>query len=166
MVFYEDFIKKVKGKELNVEEKEYSFKANYHRILTNFFIGLPLVLLGFFEMYALSKNGFSYRQPLSLLIMFYGLYIIYNAASYKIVLDAKSKILKDKKININLTEVKLCELRKMVAPRGKKLEVCLAFYTEDKKEIILPLIMGRKLDFVVILKKLLGERFEIIEEKD
>lgn len=165
MIFYEDFIKKVKEKEMIMEEKEYSFRANFHRLITNFLIGLPLILIGCFEIYSISENGFSFRGILSFLIMVYGIYIIYNAASYVIKLDSKEKMLKDKKIDIDLKGVKLCELKKMVAPKGKKIELCLAFYTEDKREIILPLIMRKKLEFVVILKNLLGDKFEIIEEK-
>jgi len=165
MVFYEDFVKKVKEKEFNLEKEKYNFGANYNQMISNFGIGIPLILLGLFEIYSMFLNGFSFRIIIALLIMIYGLYILYNVLSYKIVIDTNSKNLKDKKINIDLDKVTLCELRKMVAPRGKKLQFCLNFYTEDKKEIILPLIMSKKLDFVLLLKKLLGAKFQIIEEK-
>lgn len=165
MVFYEDFVKKVKEAEdkFDLGNDKSIFRANYSHMISNLGIGIPLILLGLFDIYSISTRGFSFRIIVSILILAYGLYILYNIISYKIEIDKTS--LKDKKLNIDLDKVKLCELNRMLVPRGKKLQFCLSFYTEDKKEIILPLIMNKKLEFVLLIKKILGEKFQIIEDK-
>ncbi len=165
MVFYEDFIKKIKeNKEIKLEEK-YLFGANINKLLSNFGIGIPMILLGLYSTYEGTRNGFNLRVLIGIGILAYGILVLYNILSFRFVIDTKDMKLRDKKIEIDFGNIALCELSKMAAPGGKRLEACLSFYTNDKKEIILPLNMKNKLKFVLVIKEVLKDKFEIIEEK-
>lgn len=165
MVFYEDLVKKVRAREIEKVEGTYKFGANISKLVANLGIGVPLILLGLFELYGATVNGFGTRSIIGVLVALYGIIIVANVLKYKLEIDTVKNHLKDKKIDIDLNKVALCELSKMAAPGGKRLEACLAFYTEDKKEIILPLIMRDKLKFITVIRKVLGEKFEIVEDK-
>ncbi len=165
MVFYEDFVKKIKeNKNIQLEEK-YSFGANLNKLLSNIGIGIPMILLGLYSTYEGTRNGFSPRVLIGIGVLAYGILVLYNILSFRFLIDTKELKLKDKKLEIDLGNIALCELSKMAAPGGKRLEACLSFYTNDKKEIILPLNMKNKLKFVLVIKEVLKDKFEIIEEK-
>ena len=75
-----------------------------------------------------------------------------------------NKKLINKQFTIELDKVKLIELRKMVAPKSKKMEACLDIITHDKKQIILPLIMNNKLEFTSVIREIVADKFVIIED--
>ena len=52
-----------------------------------------------------------------------------------------------------------------VLPRAKKMENFLDIITINKEEKIIPLHMGNKVLFILVLKEILGERFTIVEDK-
>ena len=44
---------------------------------------------------------------------------------------------------------------------GKKIEPCLDIITKDKVEMIIPLIMNKKAEFVTVIKKINQDKFTI-----
>ena len=84
--------------------------------------------------------------------------------AYKIEIDVTNQKLINKQFIIELDKVKLIELRKMVAPKSKKLEACLDIITHDKKQIILPLIMNKKLEFTSVIKEIVSDKFVVIKD--
>jgi hypothetical protein len=164
MLFYDDFIKKIRDVKIQLKDK-YSYGLNIRKKIVWLGTGIPITLIGGFQMWMLKNNGGSSTGYLfSLLMILFGIYNIKMAFSYRITIDTVTKKLKNKQIEIDLDKVKLVELRKMVAPKSKKLEACLDIITHDKKQIILPLIMNNKVEFVAVIKEITGDKFEIIKD--
>jgi len=164
MLFYDDFIKKVNSTNINLKEN-YTYGLNFTKRIVWLGTGIPISLIGFFQLWVLSqKNGSPVGYILSSLMVLFGLYNLKMAFSYKIKIDVTNKKLVNKKFIVELDKVKLVELRKMVAPGSKKLEACLDIITHDKKQIILPLIMNNKLEFTSVIKNITGNNFSIIKD--
>lgn len=164
MLFYDDFIKKLDNTNIKLKDK-YKFGLNFTKKIVWMGTGIPITLIGGFQFWMLKTNG---GNPigfiLSLLMVLFGLYNIKMSFAYKIEIDVINKQLINKQFTVELDKVKLIELRKMVAPKSKKLEACLDIITHDKKQIILPLIMNNKLEFTSIIKKITSDKFVIIKD--
>jgi hypothetical protein len=164
MLFYDDFIKKLNTTTVTLKEK-YNYGLNFMKRLVWLGTGLPITLIGGFQLWVLKTNGGNpVGYILALLMVLFGVYNIKMAFTYKMHIDTVSKKLINKQFTIELDKVKLVELRKMVAPKSKKLEACLDIITHDKKQIILPLIMNNKLEFTAIIKELTADKFVVIKD--
>ncbi len=164
MLFYDDFIKKLNNTTVTLKNK-YSYGLNFTKIIVWLGTGIPIALIGGFQLWVLKNNGGNpIGYILASLMILFGLYNIKMAFSYRIHVDTVSKKLINKQFTIELDKVKLIELRKMVAPKSKKLEACLDIITHDKKQIILPLIMNNKLEFTAIIKEITADKFVIIKD--
>ena len=164
MLFYDDFIKKIENTNITLRDK-YNYGLNFTKKIVWLGTGIPIALIGAFQLWVLKNNG---GNPigfiLSGLMLLFGIYNIKMAFSYKITIDNIDKKLINKQMTIELDKVKLVELRKMVAPKSKKLEACLDIITHDKKQIILPLIMNNKVEFTSVIREIVGNKFEIIKD--
>ncbi|MEI6856821.1 hypothetical protein [Psychrilyobacter sp.] len=164
MLFYDDFIKKLNTTDVVLKDK-YKYGLNFIKKLVWLGTGIPITLIGGFQLWVLKTNGGNpIGYILSLLMFLFGLYNLKMSCAYKIEIDVIHQKLINKQFIIELDKVKLIELRKMVAPKGKKLEVCLDIITHDRKQIILPLIMNNKLEFTSIIKKIVSDKFVIIKD--
>jgi hypothetical protein len=164
MLFYDDFIKKLNDTTVTLKNK-YSYGLNFTKIIVWLGTGIPITSIGGFQLWVLKNNGGNpIGYILALLMVLFGVYNIKMAFSYRIHIDAESKKLINKQFTIELDKVKLIELRKMVAPKSKKLEACLDIITHDKKQIILPLIMNNKLEFTAVIKEITADKFVIIKD--
>lgn len=163
MLFYDEFIKKVSSEKITLKEN-YSFGLNFRKILVRLGTGIPITLIGGFQLWSATKlpNPSVLYYLLSSILIIFGLITIKGIFDYKIKISGT--ILYNKNISIDLSSVKLVELRKMVAPKSKKLEACLDIITHDKKQIILPLLMGNKLEFTLVVKELTKDKFSIIKD--
>ncbi len=162
MLFYDDFIKKLGEKKVDLKEK-YSFGLNYQKKIVWLGTGIPISLIGVFQLWVLKNNeGSPIGYVLALLMFIFGIYNIKMAFSYKLYIEGKKLV--NRQVQIELEKVKLVELRKMVAPKSKRLEACLDIITHDKKQIILPLIMNNKLEFTAVIRDIVGDKFVIIKE--
>ncbi|RUA08086.1 MAG: hypothetical protein DSY38_02110 [Fusobacteria bacterium] len=164
MLFYDDFIKKLNDTTITLKNK-YSYGLNFTKKIVWLGTGIPISLIGGFQLWVLkTNNGNPIGYVIALLMLLFGIYNIKMAFSYKINIDAENKKLINKQFTIELDKVKLVELRKMVAPKSKKLEACLDVITHDKKQIIIPLIMNNKLEFTAVIKEITKDKFVIIKD--
>lgn len=164
MLFYDDFIKKLNNTNLVLKDK-YKYGLNFTKKIVWLGTGIPVTLIGGFQLWVLKNNGGNpIGYILSLLMVLFGLYNLKMSCAYKIEIDVVNKKLINKQFTIELDKVKLIELRKMVAPKSKKMEACLDIITHDKKQIILPLIMNNKLEFTSVIREIVADKFVIIED--
>jgi len=163
MLLYSNLVEKVKkGKVENLKES-YLFRLNFFKFLPHIVIlGVSFALMPF--LYVIYKEEglgpFVFLVPLLAII---SIYQIVNRFKYKF--EIKNGSLFYKTVEIKLEEVTYCALNYGVLPKGKKLEPFLDIVTINKEEKIIPLNMGNKLMFILVLKELVGNRFSIVEEK-
>jgi hypothetical protein len=164
MIFFHDFIKKVETKDFPLEGK-YSFGLELKKIIVWMGTGVPLVLMGAYQMALSYTKGMKVGYAIFGTILFIlGVVHFWLAFSYKISIDFENNILKNKKINVSLDEIEKCVMSKIVTPGGKKLQTCIEIITNDKRKIIIPLIMGKKVKFAALLRKRYQGKFEIIKD--
>lgn len=161
MFFYEDFIKKVE--KANAEPKDINrYGLEVRRIIVWLSTGIPLLLLGIYQGYM----GYIDNMKLIYLIfaaifIFLGLKHFKTIFDYKIILNNKEQRFIGKGVDLKYSDIASCTLRENLV--GKKVEVVVDIITVEKKQIIVPLMMSKKVEFVAILKKELGNRFSIIK---
>jgi len=164
MIFFEDFIKSVMAKEVELKEKEV-FRLNLRKTIVWLGTGVPLVLIGGLQIYlGIIEKGSPMMYLVSGLFILMGLYNFKMAFGYKITVKTKEKILFQNGVEIKLDELERCELKKIVPPGGKKMEACMDIVTKEKKQFIIPLMMRNRLRFVAVIKKIAQDKFEIIGE--
>ncbi|WP_319202841.1 hypothetical protein [uncultured Ilyobacter sp.] len=164
MIFFDDFIKKVEKKDLPLDGK-YSFGLEIKKIVVWLGTGIPLMLLGAYQFALGYTQGMKIGYIIFGVVLFIlGLGHLWLAFSYKISVDFQKNSLKNKKVDIVLDEIENCTMSKMVAPGGKKLQTCVEIITKDKVKVIIPLIMRNKINFAALLRKKLGNKFEIIRD--
>lgn len=164
MIFFDDFIKKVETKDFPLEGK-YSFGLEVKKIIVWLGTGIPLTLLGMYQMALAYTKGMKMGYAVfGIILIILGIVHFWLAFSYRISIDFENNFLKNKKINVSLDEIDSCVMSKIVTPGGKKLQTCIEIITNDKRKIIIPLIMGKKVKFAALLRKKFQEKFEIIKD--
>lgn len=158
MVFYEDFLKKIKEANFNINRIEI-FYPEIKKLVIGFGVGLPLILMGIFQAYMSKVDGSYIHIIFGLIFIFMGLRQLKTTLSYKIKIDTENKKINFMKVEIDLSEIESCTLKE--GRVGKRLETILDLITKDKKQFIIPLYMNKKVRFVYVLKQLLGEKFII-----
>ncbi|MFR9019733.1 MAG: hypothetical protein ACLVH8_08525, partial [Fusobacterium sp.] len=81
--------------------------------------------------------------------------------SYKIILDFNEKKLKSKDVTFEFDNIASCTLKEQVIGKKRRMDVVLDVVTKDGQEIIIPLMMNKKLRFASLMKNSLGRRFSI-----
>lgn len=158
MIFYEDFIKKVKEAKFELQEVE-NFSPEVKKMVSGLGVGIPLIIVSLFQLYMAKLDGSIVRVGFGLIFLYIGFKQIKTTLSYKIKVDTKNKKLTVTTMELDLTQVESCTLRE--GKIGKKLESLIDIITTDKRQFIIPLYMNKKVRFVYSLKYLLGEKFII-----
>ena len=163
MIFYSDLVKKVKEGKFEKNKDIYIFKLDFLRVLKTLAMATPFILIGAIEVITIQQFGFRWQSLLSFIAVIYGLYLIFTALSFKITVKENSLTLK--KTVVNFDEVVTCTLENRVVPKGKAVEPSLKFVTKNNEEIYFHLFMGKRLEFLLLIKEILGSRFKIVEDK-
>lgn len=163
MMFYSDLVKKVKDGKFEKNKDIYIFRLNLLKILRTVIMAIPFVLIGLLEVVTIEQMGFRWQSLLSVLAVTYGIYLISTVFSFKITVKDESLILK--KTVINFDEIESCTLENRVVPKGKIIEPSLRILTKNNQEIYFHLFMGKRIEFLLLIKEILGSRFKIVEEK-
>lgn len=162
MLFYEDLIGKVKESKIENLKEKYIFRLGITKFLPHIII-LAFVLFLVPFLYIIYKaEGLSAFILLVPTLGIISIIQIMNTLKFKF--EIKNGSLFYKTIEIKLDEIKSCNLKFGFLPKGKKMLIFLDIITVNKEEKIIPLNMGNKVLFVVVIKELLGNRFEIVEE--
>ncbi len=168
MFFYDDLVKKIENKKIKLKNS-YSYGLNFRRKAIWLLTGIPLLLMGIFEIYLyfnLEEGGSNGLLFLAAFVTFLGFYNIKMAYDYNLKVDFEKGHLKNKNVDIRLEDVEEVELSRIVPPGSKKLEACISIITKDKKQIIIPLIMKNRVEFAAVLKEYFNEKFKIIKSED
>lgn len=164
MIFFDDFIKKVEKKEVELTGK-HSYSLELKKKLMWLGTGVPLILMGIFQAYTGYAMGMKAAYfVFAVILAGLGAYHFKMAFSYRVVIDFDMGTLKNDKLNLKLDEIDTVTLKRMVAPGSKKLQACIDIITVDRKEIIVPLIMGKKVEFTAMLRKKLQGKFSVIKD--
>ncbi|MGL5356278.1 MAG: hypothetical protein ACRC0F_10320 [Cetobacterium sp.] len=161
MFFFDDFIKKIAKTKIEFRTKR-KYRLEVKKLIMWIGTGLPLVLLGLLQGYMGYIKEFSIPYlGLGVLLIFLGLKHLKNIFTYKIVLDFENKRMIGEGLDLDLRDIETCVLKEGVVGKGNRLQVIIRIVTKDKREIIIPLIMGNKVDFICALRDELKEKFSI-----
>lgn len=161
MLFYEELIKKIDG---DIEPKGKNlFLLEINKTLIWLGTGIPFFIIGIIQTYAsIVKDKFLITDFLfGIALLFIGFRHIRMYFSYKILLDFNEDSLISGGVNISFDNIKSCTLKEEYIGKKKKLKTIVAIITKDKKQIIIPLMMNKKVKFLNLLKSKLGHRFVI-----
>lgn len=164
MIFFDDFVKKIEKKDMALVGR-YSFGLELKKKVTWLGTGIPLMLMGLFQAYTGYEMGNKTAYYVfAVILLGLGIYHFKMAFSYRVVIDFDKGTLKNDKLNLKLDEIDTATLKRMVAPGSKKLQACIDVITTDRKEIIIPLIMAKKVDFTALLRKQLQRKFSVVKD--
>ncbi|MDX8335765.1 MULTISPECIES: hypothetical protein [Cetobacterium] len=163
MFFFEDFIKKINR--TNVEYKplrKYTLEAKKKIVWLG--TGVPLVLIGVLQGYMGYTKNFSIPYlAIACLLLFLGFKHLRNIFMYKVVLDCENKKILGKDLDLSFDNIDSCQLKEAVVGKGSSIQVIIRIVTKDRKEVIIPLIMGNKINFICVLRDELKDKFSIIK---
>lgn len=162
MFFYEDFIKKIDG---TAEGKGVEkFTLDTKKTVVWLGTGIPFFIAGVLELYISYTKNFAMTDLVIGIIFF-----ILSARhlkmyfSYKIILDFNERKLKSKDITFEFDKIESCVLKEQVVGKKRRMDVVLDVVTKDGQEIIIPLMMNKKIRFVNLMKNILGRKFSIVK---
>ena len=162
MFFYEDFLKKIDGNIKGNGVEKFGLEAKKGMMWLG--TGIPFLVAGVLELYISYNKNFSINDlVIGIIFLILSLRHLKLFFSYKIILDFNEKKLKNKDIVFEFDNVKSCTMREQTLGKKKRLEVVLDVITKDGQQILIPLMMNKKVRFISLLKNELGKRF-IIEK--
>lgn len=162
MVFYEDFIKKIK----NAPERKFRdverFNLEIKRIVMFLGTGVPILLVALYQLYVGIYAG------VKIVNLIFGAIFLYVAfkqfmivASYRLVIDQKNRKLFYDNIEIEMGEIASCTLKEITIGKRAEIQPSVDIITESGEQYIIPLMMNRKLEFILVLRSCLGSKFQI-----
>lgn len=163
MLFYDDFIKKIKeSSECKFSDLE-KFGLELRRKIIWLGTAVPLMLIGIYFAYVGYLHDFRVINMLFAIIFFYIAFThIKKIVQYKIIIDNQNNILTYDNVNIKFSEVEICTLKEGTIGKKGEYHILLDIITYDKKQYIIPLMMNHKLNFVKNIKMKLESKFKII----
>lgn len=163
MFFFDDFIKKINNTKIDYKGIR-KFSLEGKKVVMWLGTGVPLILIGLLQGYIGYTKGFSLPyMGISALMIFLGGKHFKNLFSYKIVIDCDNKTIKGQGLDLSFDDIESCTLKEGVVGKASRLQVMIRIVTKDKREIIIPLIMNKKLIFICTLRDELKERFTIVK---
>jgi|GEM_PF-239838 len=163
MLFFEDFIKKIEESNGEFKDKE-EFSLDSLQKLAILGIGLPILSMGIFQIYYATR-GIKINYTLiiiGVIICFLALKQLSKLSSFTITIDKANKLVKSREINLKFINIDSCTLKEMSFKRKIKPALDIVYYDNGtKRQLIIPLIMNKKVMFVQYFKKLLGKKFLI-----
>lgn len=160
MFFYEDFIKKIDGKAEGHGVEKFGLDAKKSILWLG--TGIPFLIAGFLEFYiAVQKDMAKMNMIIGIIFIFLSFRHLRMYYTYKISLDFDEKKLISKDITFNFSEVQSCVLKEQTIGRKRKMDKVIDVVLTDGREVIIPLVMSKKIRFVNLIKNQLGKRFSI-----
>ena len=159
MLFYEDLVRKIEEEKIENIKKIEKFGLNGIKSLVGYGIAIPLVLIGLFEVYSYTIYHKWYLLLIGIIFLGIGLKQLKTVLTYSYVVDTEIKNLKFGKLNLQFDNVQNGTLKEMKL--GKRVVPVIDMITNDKKQIVIPLFMGKQERFVLLVKEILKDRFSI-----
>lgn len=161
MLFYEEFIKNIKN-DLELKGRE-RFLLDIKKTVFWLGTGLPILVMGIAELLMYSSSKAPKDMILAVIFIFIALRHLKVYFSYKIILDFEKDLLVSNDVTIELNNIKSCVLKEEVLGRKGKVQAVVEVVTNDKRKIIIPLMMNKQVRFVSLLNSRLKNIF-IIEK--
>ncbi|WP_022819702.1 hypothetical protein [Fusobacterium russii] len=161
MLFYEDLIKQLeknKDEEINLKKIE-KFSLNSNKTIIGYGIALPLIAVGLYQIYSYTVYKKWFLLILGMIFLGLGLKQFKNIFTYSVLIDTEIGKIKSGKLDMLLSNVKSLMLKEMKA--GKKFVPVIDMITLDRKQVIIPLYMRDQIRFISVLRKILGNKFNI-----
>lgn len=159
MLFYEEFIKNIKNNlELKGRER---FLLDIKKTVFWLGTGLPILVMGIAELMMYSSSKAPKDMILSVIFIFIALRHLKVYFGYKIILDFEKDLLISNDVTIELNNIKSCVLKEEVLGRKGKVQAVVEVVTNDKRKIIIPLMMNKQVRFVSLLNSRLKNIFVI-----
>lgn len=161
MLFYEDLIKQLeknKDEEINLKKIE-KFSLNSNKTIIGYGIALPLIAVGLYQIYSYTVYKKWFLLILGMIFLGLGLKQFKNIFTYSVLIDTEIGKIKSGKLDMLLSNVKTLMLKEMKA--GKKFVPVIDMITLDRKQVIIPLYMRDQIRFISVLRKILGNKFNI-----
>ncbi|MCI6152086.1 hypothetical protein [Fusobacterium perfoetens] len=159
MLFYEEFIKKIR-KDLEVSGKE-KFSLELKRTVMWLGTGIPFLIAGLLQIYIYLSSKDIKDIVVGFIFLFLSFKHIKLFLSYGIVLDFDRDMLKSKDVELKFENIESCELREEVVGKRGKVQPVLDIITFDRRKIIIPLMMTKQVRFVSLVASRLKARFII-----
>lgn len=158
MLFFDEFIKSIETTNI-IEKDRYTYRLNNRQLILFMIIGISLILLGGLLVYQGYVENKIVCYFISIVVFYLALKNFKNIFSYRIKIDKIENSMSGMGLNLSFNDIMECKLKEGIIGKVKYLQVYLRIVTKDKKEIIIPLNMNKKLEFVIVVKKILQERF-------
>lgn len=160
MFFYEDFIKKIDG---NIQgEGREKFGLDAKKAMLWLGTGIPFLIAGVLEIYIANQKGMNKTDFFAgIVFLFLSFRHLRMYFTYKIILDFNDKKLVSKDIVFGFNEVRSCTLKEQTIGRKKKMQTVIDVVLNDGREVIIPLMMNKKLKFVNLIKSEIKNKFTI-----
>lgn len=159
MLFYEEFIKNIKN-DLELKGRE-RFLLDIKKTVFWLGTGLPILVMGIAELMMYSSSKAPKDMILSVIFIFIALRHLKVYFGYKIILDFEKDLLISNDVKIELNNIKSCVLKEEVLGRKGKVQAVVEIVTNDKRKIIIPLMMNKQVRFVSLLNTRLKNIFVI-----
>lgn len=163
MLFYEDFVKKIKdSKEENFGEREV-FTLEVKKKLVLLGTGVPLFLVGCYFAYVGYLQNYKIIQFVFAIMFFYVASThVKKMRNYKLIIDNTNGKLIHNSVEIIFDTIDSCTMKEgAIGKNGKEYAIILDIITNEKKQYIIPLIMNKKERFVKNIKCKTEGKFRI-----
>ncbi|MGL4392847.1 MAG: hypothetical protein ACRCSK_05390 [Fusobacteriaceae bacterium] len=162
MLFYDEFLKKLNAPYSKKFSDMENFKLEIKRTVAWLSTSIPLLMIAIYQFYVIAEIKYSHVNLLfALVTLFMGGKQLKTIYDYKIKIDTVAEILYFYKIKINFSDIKSCVLKENAIGKRKNFVVTLDIVTNDSKQFIIPLMMQKKFDFVMLFKTRLKEKFSV-----
>lgn len=161
MLFYEDLLKKIEDtniQDLNLKKNE-KFGLNTSKKIGGYGISLPLIIIGLFQVYSYTIYHKWYLLVLGMIFLGIGFKQFKNIFSYSILINTENEKIKSGKLDMFFSDMETVVLKEMKL--GKKVIPVIDIISTDKKQVIIPLYMNKQVRFILVLKKMLKDKFAI-----
>lgn len=159
MLFYEEFIKKIKN-DLELKGRE-RFLLDIKKTIFWLGTGLPILVMGIVELMMYLSGKAPKDFILAVVFILLALRHLKIYFSYKIILDFEKDLLISNDVTIEFKNIKSCILKEEALGRKGKVQAVVEVVTNDKRKIIIPLMMNKQLRFVSLLNSRLRNIFTI-----
>ncbi len=157
-MFFEDLIKKLEEENIEYNSTETFYIENRKKIIV-LATSIPLIIISLVQLYNYYLKQNIISLALAILFLYFAFKQIKNMLSYKLKIDTKEKTLKYMKLIIHFDDIEKSFLREMKI--GNKIIPVIENITKDKKQIIIPLHMNKKIKFIKMCKDIIKGDFII-----
>ena len=137
------------------DRKKYKFHLNYKFFVLKSIVALCLVIVAINVMLQTFSNPLSFNFLFGVVCILVAFFYITPILKFNFIIESDKKKIIWNKAASSIDNIDVLEVKRMVLPNKRKIDLCINLITKDKKQIIIPLsIFHNKYLIVAILKKI------------